>query len=54
MLIQRSFLLQDKYIRAMADRANDKVRTQKEIKDSKLFGIQSFSKDLLKVSTYLR
>ena len=42
--------LQDKYKRSLADRENVRTRLEKQVKDGKLFGIQSFCKDLLDVS----
>ena len=43
--------LQDKYKRSLADRENVRTRLEKQVQDGKMFGIQSFCKDLLDVST---
>lgn len=40
----------DKYRRLLADRENDRLRVQRELKDSKLYSIQGFSKDLLQIA----
>ena len=45
--------LNDKYKRALADGENLRVRLSKQIDDAKLFGIQSFCKDLLDVADIL-
>ncbi|MCL4145108.1 UNVERIFIED_CONTAM: hypothetical protein GTU68_040425 [Idotea baltica] len=46
--------LKDKYQRSLADKENLRQRLEKQIRDSKLFGIQSFCKDLLEVSDIFR
>ncbi|XP_043201583.1 grpE protein homolog, mitochondrial-like [Amphibalanus amphitrite] len=45
--------LDDKYKRSLADRENVRTRLEKQVKDGKLFGIQSFCKDLLDVADIL-
>lgn len=45
--------LQDKYKRSLADSENMRKRLTKQIDDAKIFGIQSFCKDLLEVSDIL-
>lgn len=45
--------LLDKYKRALADGENLRVRLTKQIEDAKIFGIQSFCKDLLEVADIL-
>lgn len=49
---QNSELL-DKYKRALADSENMRTRLNKQINDAKIFGIQSFCKDLLEVADTL-
>lgn len=44
---------QDKYKRSLADGENLRKRLTKQIEDAKLFGIQSFCKDLLDVADIL-
>lgn len=44
---------QDKYKRSLADSENMRKRLSKQIDDAKIFGIQSFCKDLLEVSDIL-
>merc|ERR1711962_1441559 len=43
----------DKYRRAIAESENMRKRPTKQIEDGKIFGIQSFSKDLLEVADVL-
>ena len=43
----------DKYRRSLADSENLRVRLNKQIADAKVFGIQSFCKDLLEVADIL-
>nr|XP_020646230.1 grpE protein homolog 1, mitochondrial [Pogona vitticeps] len=45
--------LTDKYKRALADAENLRQRTQKLVEETKLYGIQSFCKDLLEVADVL-
>ncbi|XP_075167239.1 grpE protein homolog, mitochondrial Roe1 [Haematobia irritans] len=45
--------LMDKYRRSLADSENLRVRLNKQIADAKVFGIQSFCKDLLEVADTL-
>lgn len=45
--------LQDKYKRALADGENLRTRMTKQVSDAKMFGIQSFCKDLLEVADVL-
>ncbi|KAH8300645.1 hypothetical protein KR018_000930 [Drosophila ironensis] len=45
--------LLDKYKRALADSENMRNRLNKQISDAKIFGIQSFCKDLLEVADTL-
>ncbi|EDV98510.1 GH23157 [Drosophila grimshawi] len=45
--------LLDKYKRALADGENMRTRLNKQISDAKIFGIQSFCKDLLEVADTL-
>ncbi|XP_034478453.1 grpE protein homolog, mitochondrial [Drosophila innubila] len=49
---QNSELL-DKYKRSLADSENMRTRLNKQISDAKIFGIQSFCKDLLEVADTL-
>lgn len=49
---QHSELL-DKYKRSLADSENMRTRLNKQISDAKIFGIQSFCKDLLEVADTL-
>ena len=44
---------QDKYRRSLADSENLRKRLTKQIDDAKIFGIQSFCKDLLDVADTL-
>lgn len=46
-------LFQDKYKRSLADNENILSRSRKQIDEAKLFGIQTFSKDLLEVADIL-
>lgn len=46
-------MLEDKYKRALAEGENIRLRLTKQINDAKLFGIQSFCKDLLDVADVL-
>ncbi|XP_012227856.1 grpE protein homolog 1, mitochondrial isoform X2 [Linepithema humile] len=46
-------VLEDKYKRALAEGENIRLRLTKQINDAKLFGIQSFCKDLLDVADVL-
>lgn len=46
-------LLKDKYKRALADGENLRSRLTKQIEEAKIFGIQSFCKDLLDVADVL-
>ncbi|KRT82332.1 hypothetical protein AMK59_4103, partial [Oryctes borbonicus] len=50
--VKNSELL-DKYKRALADGENLRVRLTKQISEAKIFGIQSFCKDLLDVADVL-
>lgn len=45
--------VQDKYKRSLADSENLRKRLTKQIEDAKVFGIQSFCKDLLEVADIL-
>ncbi|CAH8527219.1 unnamed protein product [Dicrocoelium dendriticum] len=45
--------LEDKYKRALAESENMRVRLTKQIEEAKLFGIQSFCKDLLDIADVL-
>ncbi|XP_007666131.2 grpE protein homolog 2, mitochondrial [Ornithorhynchus anatinus] len=45
--------LTERYQRALADSENVRRRTQKFVEDAKLFGIQSFCKDLVEVADIL-
>uniref|UniRef100_T1GDD3 GrpE protein homolog, mitochondrial n=1 Tax=Megaselia scalaris TaxID=36166 RepID=T1GDD3_MEGSC len=45
--------LLDKYKRSLADSENLRTRLTKQIDDAKIFGIQSFCKDLLEVADIL-
>lgn len=45
--------LMDKYKRSLADSENMRNRLNKQISDAKIFGIQSFCKDLLEVADTL-
>lgn len=46
--------LTDRYKRALADTENVRRRSQRMIEDGKIFGIQSFCKDLLEVADILQ
>lgn len=46
-------VLQDKYLRALAETENVRQRLTKQIEEAKLYGIQAFVKDLLEVSDIL-
>ncbi|KAG8235871.1 hypothetical protein J437_LFUL016478 [Ladona fulva] len=50
---KKSEELDDKYKRALADSENLRKRLTKQIDDAKVFGIQSFCKDLLEVADIL-
>lgn len=52
-LLNDCVFFQDKYKRALADSENMRKRLTKQIDDAKIFGIQSFCKDLLEVSDIL-
>lgn len=52
-LTEKSKSLEDKYKRALADGENMRLRLTKQIEDAKIFGIQSFCKDLLPVADTL-
>lgn len=52
-LSEENKTLDDKYKRALADGENLRRRMMKQIEDAKLFGIQSFCKDLLEVADVL-
>lgn len=45
--------VQDKYKRSLADGENLRIRLTKQIQEAKIFGIQSFCKDLLEVADTL-
>ena len=49
-----AYLPQDKYLRALAETENVRQRMKKQVEDSKLYGIQEFSKDILNVADILR
>lgn len=51
--IFRCFSFQDKYQRSLAENQNVIQRSRKLVEEAKLFGIQSFSKDLLEVKDVL-
>ena len=48
------FFFQDKYKRSLADNENILTRTRKQVEEARLFGIQTFSKDLLEVADVLQ
>lgn len=52
-LTEKTKTLDDKYKRALADGENLRLRLTKQIEDAKIFGIQSFCKDLLVVADTL-
>ncbi|CRL02274.1 CLUMA_CG015077, isoform A [Clunio marinus] len=52
-LVEKNKELDDKYKRSLADSDNMRKRLTKQIDDAKIFGIQSFCKDLLEVSDIL-
>lgn len=52
-LKEKNLELLDKYKRALADGENLRIRLTKQIEDAKIFGIQSFCKDLLEVADIL-
>jgi molecular chaperone GrpE len=43
----------DKYVRALAEAENTRVRMRKQVDDAKIFGIQGFCKDLLGIADTL-
>ena len=45
--------MQDKYKRSLAETENVRQRLKKQIDDAKIFGVQSFCKDLLEVADVL-
>ncbi|KAK6635246.1 hypothetical protein RUM43_007878 [Polyplax serrata] len=53
-LTQKAASFEDKYKRSLADGENLRLRLTKQIEDAKIFGIQSFCKDLLEVSDILQ
>ncbi|BET01634.1 Hypothetical protein NTJ_14450 [Nesidiocoris tenuis] len=52
-LIKQKNELNDKYMRALAETENMRKRLTKQIDDAKIYGIQSFCKDLLDVADVL-
>ena len=48
------YILQDKYLRALAETENIRQRMRKQIEESKLYGVQEFSKDILSVADILQ
>lgn len=52
-LKEKNSELLDKYRRSLAESENLRVRLNKQIADAKVFGIQSFCKDLLEVADTL-
>jgi molecular chaperone GrpE len=52
-LTEKVVLIDDKYKRALAESENMRMRLQRQIEEAKVFGIQSFSKDLLEVADIL-
>lgn len=52
-LTEKSKTFEDKYKRALADGENMRLRLTKQIEDAKIFGIQSFCKDMLPVADTL-
>lgn len=52
-LTQKNKDLDDKYKRSLADSENMRKRLSKQIEDAKIFGIQSFCKELLDVGDIL-
>lgn len=52
-LAEKVSLIDDKYKRALAESENMRMRLQRQIEEAKVFGIQSFSKDLLEVADIL-
>ena len=53
LLLTAIFLFQDKYKRSLADNENILSRSRKQVEEARLFGIQTFSKDLLEVADIL-
>lgn len=51
--VKNWFPFQDKYKRALADGENTRQRFNKQLEESKLYGIQSFCKDLLDIADTL-
>ncbi|CAG2163118.1 unnamed protein product [Oppiella nova] len=45
--------IDDKYKRSLADAENTRIRMRKQVDDAKVYGIQSFCKDLLEVADVL-
>ena len=52
-LLERVKEIDDKFKRALAEGENTRVRMRKQIEEAKVFGIQSFCKDLLEVADVL-
>lgn len=52
-LTEKNNEILDKYKRSLADGENLRTRLQKQISEAKIFGIQSFCKDLLDVADVL-
>lgn len=52
-LLERVKEIDDKFKRALADGENTRVRMRKQIEEARVFGIQSFCKDLLEVADVL-
>ncbi|KAL0269755.1 UNVERIFIED_CONTAM: hypothetical protein PYX00_007385 [Menopon gallinae] len=53
-LTEKVQMLEDKYKRSLADGENLRIRFMKQVEDAKIYGIQSFCKDLLEVSDILQ
>ncbi|KAI1287940.1 GrpE -like protein 1, mitochondrial [Halotydeus destructor] len=52
-LLERVKEIDDKYKRALAENENTRIRMRKQIDDAKIYGIQSFCKDILDVADVL-
>lgn len=52
-LLEKVKEIDDKFKRALAEAENSRIRMRKQIEDAKIYGIQSFCKDLLDVADVL-
>ena len=52
-LLEKVKEIDDKFKRALAEAENSRIRMKKQVEDAKIYGIQSFCKDLLDVADVL-